>query len=214
MVLSEYDRAHIGDIVAGHGDWFTAQIIRLCAKADMMNLERLRLEFPNEVAAYENWKNDPKPSADLFVTPENPHGLVDRQDLSHLCHHRGCLHHCVGRSDRQASRLEEQMTANEAHVRAVAEALATLGYGSDMEFVSKKQLERAIERHCVEAEVAVATLTPLIAAEVRAEVALLPAESMALTVALAQLSRGEDPTPNVSAALVFALARITGRKTP
>lgn len=40
---------------------------------------------------------------------------------------------------------------------------------------------------------------------------LLPAESMALTVALAQVQRGEDPTPNVAAVCVLALARIDGR---
>jgi hypothetical protein len=59
MPLSEYDRAHIGDLVAGHGDWFTARVLQLCAKADDMNLERLRLGFPNEVAAYETWKAGP-----------------------------------------------------------------------------------------------------------------------------------------------------------
>lgn len=40
---------------------------------------------------------------------------------------------------------------------------------------------------------------------------LIPAESMALTVALAQVLRGEDPTPNTAAMCVLALARLTGR---
>lgn len=37
---------------------------------------------------------------------------------------------------------------------------------------------------------------------------LQPAEEMALTVAIAQLKRGEIPTPNVSVCLIAALARI------
>jgi hypothetical protein len=40
---------------------------------------------------------------------------------------------------------------------------------------------------------------------------LLPAESIALTVALAQVRRGEVPTPNVASVCVLALARIDGR---
>lgn len=40
---------------------------------------------------------------------------------------------------------------------------------------------------------------------------LLPAENMALTVALAQVQRGEVPTDNVSVVCVLALARITGK---
>lgn len=40
---------------------------------------------------------------------------------------------------------------------------------------------------------------------------LLPAESMALTVGLAQTLRGEAPDGNVAAFCVLALARLTGR---
>lgn len=42
-------------------------------------------------------------------------------------------------------------------------------------------------------------------------VGLLPAESMALSVALAQVLRGEDPAPNTAMVCVLALARLTGR---
>lgn len=42
-------------------------------------------------------------------------------------------------------------------------------------------------------------------------VELLPAESMALTVALAQALRGEQPMQNVSLMCVLALARLTGK---
>ena len=37
---------------------------------------------------------------------------------------------------------------------------------------------------------------------------LLPPERMALTAARAQIKRGEDPTPNVAAVLIMALARL------
>lgn len=40
---------------------------------------------------------------------------------------------------------------------------------------------------------------------------LLPAESMALTVALAQVLRGETPSDNVTTVCVLALARLDGR---
>lgn len=40
---------------------------------------------------------------------------------------------------------------------------------------------------------------------------LIPAESVALTVALAQVLRGETPPPNTSAMCILALARLTGR---
>jgi hypothetical protein len=39
---------------------------------------------------------------------------------------------------------------------------------------------------------------------------LHPAENMALTVARAQLARGENPPPNTTAMLVAALDRISG----
>lgn len=41
--------------------------------------------------------------------------------------------------------------------------------------------------------------------------ALLPAESIALTVALAQVQRSEEPSPNVATACVYALARLVDR---
>ena len=55
-MLSPFDRAHVGDLVAGHGSWFTAHLLRLCAKADAENLERLRLAFPDVVEAFLDWR--------------------------------------------------------------------------------------------------------------------------------------------------------------
>jgi hypothetical protein len=58
-VISPYDWQHLDEIMGGHGDWFTAQLLRLCAKADAMNLERIRVGFPWVVAAYEEWLSSP-----------------------------------------------------------------------------------------------------------------------------------------------------------
>jgi hypothetical protein len=57
-MISEYDETHMDDIMAGHGDWFTAQLLRLCAKADELNLAKLRLGFPDVVLAFQRWRGD------------------------------------------------------------------------------------------------------------------------------------------------------------
>jgi len=54
-MLSPYDKARFVDILHGEGDWFSAKLLRLIAKADAENREKLRLGFPEEVAFYENW---------------------------------------------------------------------------------------------------------------------------------------------------------------
>lgn len=55
-LLSAYDKNHIGDLIAGQGDWFTAQLLRLCAKADDENLVLLSKGFPEVVEAYLKWR--------------------------------------------------------------------------------------------------------------------------------------------------------------
>ena len=57
-MLTPYDEAHMGDILAGNGSWFTAHLLRLCMKADSRNLELIRLGFPEVVAAFEKWRNN------------------------------------------------------------------------------------------------------------------------------------------------------------
>lgn len=54
--LSDYDRENIGNIIAGEGDWFTAQLIRLVVKADPLNRLFLALGFPEVVGAVEEWE--------------------------------------------------------------------------------------------------------------------------------------------------------------
>lgn len=57
--LSPHDRENIDRIMGGYGDWFSAQLIRLIAKADFENRARLRLAFPDHVEAYEKWLREP-----------------------------------------------------------------------------------------------------------------------------------------------------------
>jgi hypothetical protein len=59
MSMTEFDRANIGAIVAGEGDWFNAHLIRLIAKADLPNRSRLFVIYPEQVRAYEKWFNSP-----------------------------------------------------------------------------------------------------------------------------------------------------------
>jgi len=54
-MLSSYDVAHVQDILNGEGDWFTAQLLRLVAKADDENRNKLHLAFPEVVDAYFDW---------------------------------------------------------------------------------------------------------------------------------------------------------------
>ena len=54
--MSEYAKNNLGNILAGEGTWFTAYLLRLIAKADGENLNRLRLSFPDEVKAVEKFR--------------------------------------------------------------------------------------------------------------------------------------------------------------
>ena len=54
-MLSDFDKAHIQQILSGHGDWFSAMLIRLIGHADKVNREKLRQVFPEHVEAFEAW---------------------------------------------------------------------------------------------------------------------------------------------------------------
>ncbi len=54
--ISDYDRENLASILAGEGDWFTAMLLRVIAKADYENREKLRRVFPHEVAAVQLWQ--------------------------------------------------------------------------------------------------------------------------------------------------------------
>jgi len=70
MPLSTHDRENFGRIMEGYGDWFSAVLLRLIAKADWQNRTRLRLGFPEHVQAYEEWCR----------TGEHPRGAVASPD--------------------------------------------------------------------------------------------------------------------------------------
>jgi hypothetical protein len=55
-MISNYDKANIGNILAGEGSWFTANLLRLISKADSNNIELIRKGFPEEVAAIEIYR--------------------------------------------------------------------------------------------------------------------------------------------------------------
>jgi hypothetical protein len=57
--LSDHQRDHIGDILLGDESSFNAQLLRLIAKADAHNRERIRLAFPDIVRDYETWYAKP-----------------------------------------------------------------------------------------------------------------------------------------------------------
>lgn len=52
---SDFDRDHIQDILCGYGDWFGADLLRLIAKADRQNREKIRQVYPVHVKVYEDW---------------------------------------------------------------------------------------------------------------------------------------------------------------
>lgn len=56
---SKYDREHIPAILEDqegrHFNWFGAHLIRLIAKADSINREKLRRVYPDHVEAYEEY---------------------------------------------------------------------------------------------------------------------------------------------------------------
>ncbi|MEI6724587.1 MAG: hypothetical protein WCN81_00015 [Actinomycetes bacterium] len=55
MGLSDYDAEHIGDILHGEGNWFTARLLRaldaLLPYADDINTAKIRATWPIETAA-------------------------------------------------------------------------------------------------------------------------------------------------------------------
>lgn len=59
MAISEFDRAHVADIIGGKGDWFTARLLRaldsLLPHADATNTAKLEAAFPEECALVRSW---------------------------------------------------------------------------------------------------------------------------------------------------------------
>lgn len=47
--MTEHDKSKIKEILQGEGDWFTAHLFRLIAKADNKNRKKLYWAFPSAV---------------------------------------------------------------------------------------------------------------------------------------------------------------------
>ena len=56
MSNTDYNNNNIGPIIRGQGDWFTAHLLRLIARADTPNKEKLAQVFPKEVAAVQTFQ--------------------------------------------------------------------------------------------------------------------------------------------------------------
>jgi len=58
-MITEFDKSAMADILAdkcgSKYNWYTCYLLRLIAKASKMNRETLRIVYPEEVAAYEEW---------------------------------------------------------------------------------------------------------------------------------------------------------------
>lgn len=56
MGITEFDISNMDSIMSGEHSWFTAQLLRLMAKADLDNLSRLASVFPEEFVEFCMWK--------------------------------------------------------------------------------------------------------------------------------------------------------------
>ncbi len=67
---SDYDKARVGKILRGDGDWFEAHLFRLIAKADRANYAILKKAYPAHVAAVEAYMMSEAPELPLFPREE------------------------------------------------------------------------------------------------------------------------------------------------
>lgn len=51
MTMSPFDIENLGEILAGHGDWFNAKLLRLIALADSEKRKAFHKAFPVQVDA-------------------------------------------------------------------------------------------------------------------------------------------------------------------
>ncbi len=56
---SRFDIEHINEIMAGRGDWWSAQLLRLFSKADPDNRAKLALAFPEHALLWSTWYTSP-----------------------------------------------------------------------------------------------------------------------------------------------------------
>ena len=56
--LSDFDRSNVGEILAGHGDWWSADMLRLIKRSDRDHRNLLRRVVPVHVWAVEQWESE------------------------------------------------------------------------------------------------------------------------------------------------------------
>ncbi len=66
FVPSSYDRERVGEILRGEGDWYSAHLFRLIAKADRANYAILKGAYPAHVAAVEAYMMHEAPELPLL----------------------------------------------------------------------------------------------------------------------------------------------------
>ncbi|HEY1234768.1 MAG TPA: hypothetical protein VGH22_15425 [Candidatus Binatia bacterium] len=81
MSFSQFDRQNITEILRGHGNWFTAQLLRLIRKADPECRDRLALGFPEEVLAVARWEAASAGELELFGNEPD----IDETNLGSCC---------------------------------------------------------------------------------------------------------------------------------
>jgi len=76
MPLTDFDKNNIDRIMSGEGtSWYTAQLLRLMAKADTENLTKLAYVYPEEFIAFCNWKWNGVPAR--FITVDTVRNLME-----------------------------------------------------------------------------------------------------------------------------------------
>ncbi len=82
-MLSDYDKANVAQILSGHGDWFTAKLIRLIASADPLNRKKLFQVFPEVVVCVSDFQGIPIQTQTLYHgSVSNPSSLEEWKDLN------------------------------------------------------------------------------------------------------------------------------------
>lgn len=98
--MNAYDRDNIDYLLRnprGEATWFTANLLRLIAKADPLNLAILRNAYPEEVEAVDGWREAMKPGP----FPLEPEPLVDLVHAGRAAHQYVVEWHHAGRDRKQ-----------------------------------------------------------------------------------------------------------------
>ncbi len=112
--ISQYDADHVEEMFDPRNTWFGAQMMRLIAKADRENKERLRLAFPHAVAAYERWFNGPGPGGTTL-----PGGSRSEAAGWDAAQRQGELLEKLDREGGDTTREPEELDAADARVSAL-----------------------------------------------------------------------------------------------